>query len=114
MSWRETEATDVLVRLGVEHGTLADDERAALDHDGYVVLVGALDDSSVAEMRSAIDELLETARRDPTKKHGGTLHLDDILDAGAMFDRACQATARKRSTPTTFPSARAILFASRR
>ena len=88
MSSAETEANDILATLGVEDGTLADDERAALDRDGYVVLDGVLDDGSVAEMRSAIDQLLETARRDPTKKHGGTLHLDDILDAGAMFDRA--------------------------
>ena len=39
-------------------------------------------------MRTAVAELLETARRDLTKKHGGTLHLDDILNAGPAFDPA--------------------------
>jgi ectoine hydroxylase-related dioxygenase (phytanoyl-CoA dioxygenase family) len=88
MGLPETEANAILAALGVGPGTLANDERATLDRDGYVVLNGVLDTASVAAMRSSIDELLEIARRDPTKKHGGTLHLDDILDAGATFDPA--------------------------
>jgi ectoine hydroxylase-related dioxygenase (phytanoyl-CoA dioxygenase family) len=61
---------------------------AALDRDGYVVLDGVVDAAAIVAMRSAIDDLLEAARRDPTKKHGGTLHVDDIAESGAAFDPA--------------------------
>ncbi|HWT05664.1 MAG TPA: phytanoyl-CoA dioxygenase family protein [Xanthomonadales bacterium] len=88
MSLSETEAADILAALGVGPAILVDDERLALGRDGYVVLKAVLDAATVAAMRSAVDELLEIARRDPTKKHGGTLHLDDILDSGATFDPA--------------------------
>lgn len=88
MSVSENEAEEILAALGVRPGTLAADERDALDRDGYVVLNGVLDTVSVAAMRSSIEESLEIARRDLTKKHGGTLHLDDIVDAGAAFDPA--------------------------
>jgi ectoine hydroxylase-related dioxygenase (phytanoyl-CoA dioxygenase family) len=72
--------------MSVSGHVLAPDERAALDDDGYVVLDGVADAASVAAMRSAIDELLDIARRDPTRKHGGTLHLDDILNVSPAFD----------------------------
>ena len=88
MSVQETEAERILAALGVEPDTLAAAERSALDSDGYVVLDGVLDASGIAAMRVAIDERLDVARRDPTKKHGGTLHLDDVLDAGPAFDPA--------------------------
>ncbi len=86
MSVSETEAREILAALGVTPAVLADDERAALDRDGFVVLDGVADAASVAAMRSALEEQLDVARRDPTRKHGGTLHLDDILDSGAAFD----------------------------
>ena len=69
MSISETKASDVL---------------AALDRDGYVVLERVVDDANVAAMRSAVDVLLEIDRRDLTKKHGGTLHLD-VIGAGDVF-----------------------------
>lgn len=86
MSVQDTEAQAILVALGAEPALLADDERAALDREGYAVLAGIADAASVAAMRSAVDTQLEVARRDLTRKHGGTLHLDDILDSGAAFD----------------------------
>ena len=67
--------------------TKANDVLAALDRDGYVVLERVVADANVAAVRSAVDELLEIDRRDLTKKHGGTLHLD-VIDAGAVFDQA--------------------------
>jgi ectoine hydroxylase-related dioxygenase (phytanoyl-CoA dioxygenase family) len=83
----ETEANEILAALGVRAVTLADEERDALDCDGCVVLDGVLDATTIAAMRSVLEELLDVARRDPTRKHGGTLHLDDILDSAA-FDPA--------------------------
>ena len=88
MSVSETEAKEILAALGVVPEMLADHERTALDGDGYVVLPDVLDQASIAAMRSAIDELLDIARRDLTKKHGGTLHLDELLETCATFDRA--------------------------
>ena len=88
MSVSESEANEILAALGVGPDTLAGDERAALDRDGYVVLAGIVDTAAVAVMRAALEAMLEAARRDPTRKHGGTLHLDDILDSGAAFDPA--------------------------
>jgi ectoine hydroxylase-related dioxygenase (phytanoyl-CoA dioxygenase family) len=88
MSVSRAEAEEVLTALGVGSTTLTDHDRAALDRDGYVVLSGVIDAAAVAAMRSTVGELLEIARRDLTKKHGGTLHLDDVVDAGAAFDPA--------------------------
>ncbi|MDP9107173.1 MAG: phytanoyl-CoA dioxygenase family protein [Candidatus Eremiobacteraeota bacterium] len=88
MSVSDTEAKEILAALGAGPAALADDECDALDRDGYAVLDGALDAATVAAMRSVLEKLLEIARRDPTRKHGGTLHLDDILDSGAAFDPA--------------------------
>ncbi|MDQ6942982.1 MAG: phytanoyl-CoA dioxygenase family protein [Candidatus Eremiobacteraeota bacterium] len=88
MSVSQTEAEEILAALGVGPATLADGERTALDRDGYVVLAGIVDAASVAAMRSSVDELLDAARCDPTKKHGGTLHLDGVIDAGPAFDPA--------------------------
>jgi len=91
VSVSETEANEILAALGVGPDTLAGDERAALDRDGYVVLAGIVDAPAVAAMRAALEEMLKAARRDPTRKHGSTLHLDDILDSGAAFDPAWTA-----------------------
>lgn len=88
MSAQQTEARSILASLGVTPEALTAGEWAALDRDGYVVLEDVLDAAGIAAMRSAIDERLDAARRDLTKKHGGTLHLDDVLDAGPAFDAA--------------------------
>lgn len=65
-------------------------ELSSLDDDGYVVLDRLLDDAEVAAMRAAIEVRLEIDRRDPTKRHGGTLHLD-LIDAGEPLERAWNA-----------------------
>ena len=68
-----------------------DSDIAALDRDGFVVMEGILDDSDIASIRSAVDERLAVARRDLTRRHGGTLHLVDLVEGGAPFDRAWNA-----------------------
>lgn len=88
MSVSENESGEILAAFGVERGTLADDERTALDRDGYVVLDRVLDARCIAAMLSAVDDLLDAVRRDPTRKHGGTLHVDNVVDTGAAFDPA--------------------------
>lgn len=86
MTAPDREAGAILAALGVRPATLDAGERTALDRDGFVVLEGLCDDAHVAAMRAAVDELLAAARRDPTRKHGGTLHLDNLLDGSAAFN----------------------------
>jgi ectoine hydroxylase-related dioxygenase (phytanoyl-CoA dioxygenase family) len=61
-----------------------------LDRDGFVVLERLIDAAQIAAMLARIDELLERARGDLTKKHGGTLHLDG-LDGEAAFGPALRS-----------------------
>jgi Phytanoyl-CoA dioxygenase (PhyH) len=82
------ESQQILSQLGVGSDTLTDTERSSLDGDGYVVLDAVADESAVRAMRSAIDLLLEEARRDPSRRYGGTLHLESLIDSGPAFDCA--------------------------
>jgi ectoine hydroxylase-related dioxygenase (phytanoyl-CoA dioxygenase family) len=86
MSVSLDEAAEILAGLGVTEQCLTDDERAQLDREGFVVLDGIVGAASVGAMRAVIDTLLEQARRDVTKRTGGTLHLDNLLDSGPAFD----------------------------
>lgn len=70
---------------------LTEAERAALDRDGYVVLDDVLDAGEVAMMRAAADALLAGARRDPTRKHGGTEHLNGAHDDMTAFEAASES-----------------------
>ena len=83
-----TEPERILAQLGATAVTLTERERSALDDDGFVVLERIAGEAQIAAMRSAVDELLAASRRDLTKRHGGTLHLDDILDCSEAFDPA--------------------------
>jgi ectoine hydroxylase-related dioxygenase (phytanoyl-CoA dioxygenase family) len=82
------ESQQILLELGVGPDTLRDAERISLDRDGYVVLDAVADESAVRAMRSTIDLLLEEARRDFSRRHGGTLHLESLIDSGPAFDCA--------------------------
>jgi Phytanoyl-CoA dioxygenase (PhyH) len=82
-----TEPERILADLGVTPATLTGRERSALYDDGFVVLERIVDQAQVEAMRAAVDELLAASRRDLTKRHGGTLHLDEIADHPA-FDPA--------------------------
>jgi ectoine hydroxylase-related dioxygenase (phytanoyl-CoA dioxygenase family) len=70
---------------------LLDSDFAALDRDGFLVLEGILSEAELAAILAAVDERLEIARRDLTRRHGGTLHLEGLTDVGAPFDRAWNA-----------------------
>jgi hypothetical protein len=77
--------------LGVHDDTLDARERAALDGDGYVVLLGLLDPELLALTRTMVAAELARARQDPTWHPGGTLHVDELLDAGPVADRVWTA-----------------------
>jgi len=81
------ETADVLHALGVRDDTLTGAERAALDDDGFIVLPGLLDADLLAAVRVVVAAALTRAREDPTWHPGGTLHVDELLDAGPVADR---------------------------
>jgi ectoine hydroxylase-related dioxygenase (phytanoyl-CoA dioxygenase family) len=83
-----TEPERILAELGVTPATLTGAERSALDEDGFIVLERIIDEGQLTTIRAAVEELLAASRRDLTKRHGGTLHLDDLLDGSAAFDPA--------------------------
>jgi hypothetical protein len=64
--------------------TTAHSEIADLQRDGFVVLQAIVDPPAVVAMLTAAADLLREAGRDPTRKHGGTLHLDDLRDLAAF------------------------------
>jgi len=81
----ERSETEVLLRsLGAERSQLTDDDRAALDRDGYVVLGEVLNAEQLADVRAAIEKLIAQARLDPTWHAGGTLHLNDLVNEPAF------------------------------
>ena len=96
MSVSETEARRSSPRSAPRPAMLSDDERAALDRDGYVVLDGVLDAAASPRCGRRSTSSSTLARRDPTRKHGGTLHLDDVLDSGPAFDGVDVAAAARR------------------
>ena len=70
--------------LGAQESALTEDEKAALDRDGYVILDGLLDNEQVARILAALERLIAQARLDPTWHAGGTLHLVDLVDDNAF------------------------------
>jgi ectoine hydroxylase-related dioxygenase (phytanoyl-CoA dioxygenase family) len=81
-----TEVEGVLARLGVGPHTLTDNQRLALDAEGYLVLPGVLNATQVAAVMAVIDARLSAARRDASWTPGGTLHLDDLTGGGPAVD----------------------------
>lgn len=80
------EIEQALAALDVRPDTLDDQERAALDRDGYVVLDRLLDPSHLDAVNAAVADQLDRARKDPHWHPGGTLHVSDLLDAGPALD----------------------------
>lgn len=63
----ERSETEALLRsLDAEQSQLTDDDRAALDRDGYVILSGVLNPEQLADVGAAIERLIAQARLDPT------------------------------------------------
>jgi hypothetical protein len=85
------ETAAALHELGVHDDTLPAVERSALDEQGYLVLPGLFDAGLVGSMRAVVAAGLARARQDPTWHPGGTLHVDDLLDAGPVADRVWTA-----------------------
>jgi len=79
--------TNAVLRKSRSNAGVPPEALHALDADGVTVLNGVLTTADVVDLRAAAESLLEAARRDPTRKHGGTQHLDNLQDAGPPFDR---------------------------
>lgn len=78
------ETEELLRSLGADEAHLSEDERTALDLEGYCVLRDVLNAEQLAKIRSALDELIAQARLDATWHAGGTLHLTDLVNTPAF------------------------------
>jgi ectoine hydroxylase-related dioxygenase (phytanoyl-CoA dioxygenase family) len=74
---------DILAACGVTPQTLAQDTRAALERDGYVVLEDVINPPWLAAMRTAFEQAFERGRHET--KQGGTRHIA-VLAADPVFD----------------------------
>src|SRR5688500_8864550 len=85
----QTTIDRMLADLGVGPRTLTDDEREALDRDGFCNLGTLRSPEQVAAMRDRLDELVaEEGDRAGLEVHqeGGTNRLSDMCNKGAVFD----------------------------
>ena len=65
---------EALARTGVTDATLTQGERAALDHDGYVLLRGVLDAEVCAGLRDTFERTYLPSDRWPAPRGWGTRH----------------------------------------
>ncbi len=78
-----------LAELGVRGDTLTDGERAMLDTQGYLPLIGLLDPETLATLRSRFDELVRMegeAAGAEFHQEPGTTRLADLVNKGEAFD----------------------------
>jgi ectoine hydroxylase-related dioxygenase (phytanoyl-CoA dioxygenase family) len=68
--------------LGVHAGLLSDDERRALDTDGFVILHGVVDATTLARLRAAMEEAFAAERAAP----GGGRDCDLLESRSPAFD----------------------------
>jgi len=84
-----TTIEQALAALGVTPRTLGDEEKAALDARGYVILEGVLTADELAELRREFDAAA-AAQTDPGtagRAETGTRHLDDLGARAECFRR---------------------------
>jgi ectoine hydroxylase-related dioxygenase (phytanoyl-CoA dioxygenase family) len=80
---------EALAALGVEPGTLTEEEKRRLDEDGFVLLHGILSADEVSRMRERLDEL---AREEGDRagvevmQEAGTDRLSDLVNKDPIFD----------------------------
>ncbi|WP_246186908.1 phytanoyl-CoA dioxygenase family protein [Microlunatus speluncae] len=85
-----TSTSAALADLGVTDDSLSPEQRAQLDQDGFVILVGHIPDDLLAAFRSRTDELLEqegAAAGHEVPQGGGVAALADLLNKGEIFER---------------------------
>jgi ectoine hydroxylase-related dioxygenase (phytanoyl-CoA dioxygenase family) len=78
-----------LEALGVHDDTLTPDERARLDHDGYLPLPGILSDAQIAAIQARIAQLLAVEGTDAGKEvhqEKGADRLSDLVNKDPLFD----------------------------
>jgi ectoine hydroxylase-related dioxygenase (phytanoyl-CoA dioxygenase family) len=80
---------DALENLGVRPGTLSQQEKDQLDHEGFLPLSGILTPDQLGSLRARVDELLQ-AEGDQAgievHQEAGTQRLSDLVNKGAVFD----------------------------
>jgi ectoine hydroxylase-related dioxygenase (phytanoyl-CoA dioxygenase family) len=80
---------EALRALGARDDTLTEDEKAALDHDGFLPLPGVLAPDQIAAINARLAALLrEEGERAGTEVHqeAGTDRLSDLVNKDAIFE----------------------------
>jgi ectoine hydroxylase-related dioxygenase (phytanoyl-CoA dioxygenase family) len=80
---------EALQALGVHESTLTREEKAALDHDGYLLLRDVIPPDVVERMRKRLDELLAAEGKKAgieVEQEVGADRLSDLINKGDMFD----------------------------
>jgi ectoine hydroxylase-related dioxygenase (phytanoyl-CoA dioxygenase family) len=80
--------SEALTALGVRNDTLAEDEKAALDRDGFVILRNILTPEQLEVLRERTDDLLAAEGAEAGKEvhqEAGTDRLADLVNKGEVF-----------------------------
>lgn len=78
-----------LAQLGVRDDLLTQEQRDALDRDGFLVLPNILDAVQLGAIRERLDELLAMEGEDAGREvhqEAGTDRLSDLVNKGAVFE----------------------------
>jgi len=79
---------EALAEMGADAGLLADDEKAALDRDGWVLLRGVLSPDQIEALRLRQSDLLAAEGENAGKEvhqEGGTDRLSDLINKGSVY-----------------------------
>jgi ectoine hydroxylase-related dioxygenase (phytanoyl-CoA dioxygenase family) len=79
---------EALAHLGVNQTTLSEKEKHELDERGYLVLKNVIDESELAQMLYAFEEVNAAQRQSDGKQQSGTRHINDLVNEGDLFERA--------------------------
>ena len=90
MSTTATNIEDVLEQCGVTPNTLTSAERAALDEQGFVILVDVMDAAWLNQLRTAFETAAATnGSNSPARKETGTRHVSDLPYCNEVFAEVC-------------------------
>ena len=76
---------DILAESGVTETTLSQQEKDALDRDGYFIAAGLVDAAWLTSLRAEFESAVDNNGHGPVLKDGGTRHINDLVNRGEIF-----------------------------
>lgn len=80
---------EALTALGVTDSTLSDQEKKALDEQGYLLVRGALNTKQLKDVQLAFEKLCQEEKKtanSQTAQESGTRHINGVISKSAVFD----------------------------